>query len=75
MEEALAWVKRLPNPMPGTEPEIEIRPLSEIEDFAELDPHGRVDRGPTGDPGQAERLLMQPAIVCSEISITKRVPR
>jgi hypothetical protein len=34
LEEAIAWVKRCPNPMPGTEAEIEIRPLYEAEDFA-----------------------------------------
>ena len=32
MEEAVAWVKRCPNPMPGPS-EIEIRPLYEMEDF------------------------------------------
>jgi len=32
MAEAVAWVKRCPNPMPGPS-EIEIRPLQEIEDF------------------------------------------
>jgi hypothetical protein len=40
MEEAVAWVKRCPNPMPGTESEIEIRPLYETEDFAAADPSG-----------------------------------
>ncbi|MFV3074527.1 YciI family protein [Niveispirillum fermenti] len=35
MEEAVAWVKRCPNPMPGPS-EIEIRPLYEMEDFAEI---------------------------------------
>ena len=35
MDEALEWVKRCPNPMPGPS-EIEIRPLYEIEDFAEV---------------------------------------
>lgn len=35
MDEALAWVKRCPNPMPGPS-EIEIRPLYEMSDFAEL---------------------------------------
>ncbi|MSU91945.1 YciI family protein [Rhodobacteraceae bacterium 2CG4] len=35
MDEAVAWVKRCPNPMPGPS-EIEIRPLYEAEDFAEL---------------------------------------
>ena len=34
MEEAIAWVKRCPNPMPE-ESEIEIRPLYEMEDFSE----------------------------------------
>ena len=34
MEEAVAWVKRCPNPMPGPS-EIEIRPLYEMEDFGE----------------------------------------
>lgn len=32
MEEAVAWVKRCPNPMPGPS-EIEIRPFYEMEDF------------------------------------------
>jgi len=35
MEEAVAWVKRCPNPMPGPS-EIEIRPLEELEDFPEV---------------------------------------
>lgn len=33
MDEAVAWVKRCPNPMPGPS-EIEIRPLYELSDFA-----------------------------------------
>ena len=33
MEEALEWVRRCPNPMPGLESEIEIRPVSEGEDL------------------------------------------
>jgi hypothetical protein len=32
-EEAIEWVKRIPNPMPGTEPEIEIRQVFDPEDF------------------------------------------
>ncbi|MBP0443259.1 YciI family protein [Roseomonas sp. SSH11] len=32
MEEAVAWAKRCPNPMPGPS-EIEIRPIFEMEDF------------------------------------------
>ena len=34
MAEAVEWVKRCPNPMPGPS-EIEIRPFYEMEDFAE----------------------------------------
>ncbi len=34
MDEAVEWVKRCPNPMPGTS-EIEIRPLYEASDFGE----------------------------------------
>jgi hypothetical protein len=34
MDEAIAWVKRCPNPMPG-ESEIEIRPIFTAEDFGE----------------------------------------
>ncbi len=35
MAEAIAWVKRCPNPMPGPS-EIEIRPFFEMEDFGDL---------------------------------------
>ncbi len=41
-EEAIEWVKRMPNPMPGTEPEIEIRQVFETEDFAASDPTGEL---------------------------------
>jgi hypothetical protein len=34
-EEAIEWVKRAPNPFPGTESEIEIRQVFETEDFGE----------------------------------------
>jgi hypothetical protein len=41
-EEAIEWVKRCPNPMPGTEAEIEIRQVFESEDFgAEFTPELR----------------------------------
>jgi hypothetical protein len=35
MEEALEWVRRCPDPMPGEESEIEIRPVFEAEDFGD----------------------------------------
>lgn len=42
IEEAVEWVKRCPDPMPGEESEIEIRPILEAEDFgAEFTPELR----------------------------------
>jgi hypothetical protein len=35
LEECIEWVKRCPNPMPGTESEIEIRQVFEAADFGE----------------------------------------
>lgn len=35
LDEAVAWAKRCPNPMPGPS-ELEIRPLYEMEDFGEV---------------------------------------
>jgi hypothetical protein len=35
LDEAIAWVKRCPNPMPGPS-EIEIRPLFDLADFGEI---------------------------------------
>lgn len=41
-EEAIEWVKRCPNPIPGTESEIEIRQIFSAEDFgAEFTPQAR----------------------------------
>jgi len=43
LQEAIEWVKRCPNPMPGEEGEIEIRQVFEPEDFAEqFEPEHRV---------------------------------
>ncbi|NVJ07568.1 YciI family protein [Myxococcus sp. AM001] len=42
MEEAVEWALRCPNPMPGEESELEIRPVFEAEDFgAEFTPELR----------------------------------
>ena len=42
LAEAIAWVKRAPNPMPGKDSEIEIRQIFESEDFgAEFTPELR----------------------------------
>jgi hypothetical protein len=41
-DEAIEWVKRIPNPMPGTETEVEIRQVFEADDFGpELTPELR----------------------------------
>lgn len=53
LEEAIEWVKRCPNPMPGAESEIEIRQVFEADDFgAEFTPELRE---------QEERLRAQAA--------------
>jgi hypothetical protein len=42
MDEALEWARRCPDPMPGEESELELRPLFEAEDFgAEFTPELR----------------------------------
>jgi hypothetical protein len=42
MEEALEWARRCPDPMPGEEAELEIRPIFEADDFgAEFTPELR----------------------------------
>jgi hypothetical protein len=42
LEEAVEWVRRCPDPMPGEEAEIEIRRIFEAEDFgAEFTPELR----------------------------------
>jgi hypothetical protein len=35
LQEAIEWVEKCPNPMPGEESEIEIRQVFEAEDFGE----------------------------------------
>ena len=47
-EEAIEWVKRIPNPMPGTETEVEIRQVFEADDFgAALTPELRAQEEQT----------------------------
>ena len=46
-QEAIEWAKRVPNPHPGTESEIELRQVFELEDFAPseaLDHHREVEK-------------------------------
>ena len=41
-DEAIEWIKRCPNPMPGSEPEVELRQIFESDDFgAEFTPELR----------------------------------
>lgn len=47
LDEAIEWVKRCPNPMPE-DSEIEIRPIYEMSDFAELDSTGEIGRQEEG---------------------------
>jgi hypothetical protein len=35
LDEAIEWVKRIPDPMPGSEAIVEIRPVFEADDFGE----------------------------------------
>ena len=42
IDEAVKWLDRCPDPMPGEECEIEIRPVFEAEDFAASDPTGNL---------------------------------
>lgn len=42
MDEALEWAKKCPEPMPGEESFLELRPLYEVEDFAQVDPSGKI---------------------------------
>ena len=36
LQEAIDWVKKIPNPMPGTESEVEIRQVFDAEDFGDV---------------------------------------
>ncbi len=53
-EEAIEWVKRAPNPFPGTESEIEIRQVFEADDFgAEFTPELREQETRIGEQAAA----------------------
>jgi hypothetical protein len=42
LQEAVEWARRCPEPMPGEEATLELRPAFEAEDFAESDPTGKL---------------------------------
>lgn len=59
MQEAIDWVKRCPNPM-IEDSAIEIRPLYEMEDFADVDPTGQLGKQ---EDELREKITMQQSIV------------
>ena len=44
LDEAVEWAKRCPNPMPGEEGVLEIRPCYSMEDFSDLAPKEEFER-------------------------------
>ncbi|MBS4089079.1 YciI family protein [Pseudomonas rustica] len=55
-EEAIEWVKRCPNPMPGTDSDIEIRQIFSAEDFgAEFTPEARAQEERIRDQAKKNR--------------------
>jgi hypothetical protein len=44
MDEAVEWAKRCPNPMPGEQGTLEIRPCYALEELADLAPKAEFDR-------------------------------
>ena len=56
LEEAIEWVKRAPDPMPGSEAIIEIRPVFEADDFGEeLTPELREQEARLREQAEANR--------------------
>jgi hypothetical protein len=52
MDEAMAWAKRAPNPMPGTKGEMEIRPFYEAADLAAFVKPEELKTPRTGERGK-----------------------
>ena len=59
LEDAIEWVKRCPNPM-LEDSEIEIRPLYEMEDFAEQDPDGKIAADEEVLKAEMEKYALEP---------------
>ena len=57
MDDAVQWLKRCPNPMPGVEAEIEIRQVFSPEDFAPSDPTGELRAAEAKLRAQAEKSV------------------
>ena len=58
LQDAIEWVKRCPNPMPGEEAEIEIRRVFEPEDFSPA-PQPELREGAAEKFAQATRLSVE----------------
>lgn len=56
IEEAIAWAKRVPNPM-MEEHEIEVRPVYEPDDFAPVDPTGEIRAAEVRLRAESERTV------------------
>jgi hypothetical protein len=62
MEEALEWVRRCPNPIPGEESDIEIRPVYEAEDLGQaITPELRAHKEDALQDRAAAEVLMRGA--------------
>jgi hypothetical protein len=56
LDEAIEWVKRIPNPDEGTEAEVEIRPVFEADDFGDsLTPELREQEARLREQAEANR--------------------
>ncbi len=56
LDEAIEWVKRIPNPDDGTEAEVEIRPVFEADDFGDsLTPELREQEARLREQAEANR--------------------
>ena len=56
LDEAIEWVKRIPNPDEGTEAEVEIRPVFEADDFGDsLTPELREQEARVREQAEANR--------------------
>ena len=56
LDEAIEWVKRIPNPDDGTEVEVEIRPVFEADDFGDsLTPELREQEARLREQAEANR--------------------
>jgi uncharacterized glyoxalase superfamily protein PhnB len=70
MEEAIAWVKKCPNPMPMEETcEIEIRTFYNIDDFADADPDGK---GKQKEEALRTAIAMQKSSINNYLSFSGR---